>query len=211
MSGPIHGRRRSSRTAAVRLPVLVPLAPALNLTLACGPASSASEQVAQANPSVATNIALIIDPPQAKAGVAQVKLANIPPGAFLAPQSSQQAAPINQIPINQIPINQIAENAPINQIPINQIPINQIPINQIDSGFAAFTQQIEELGDIQLASIPLTREGGWEAVLAGTTLDGLPLQSVTLRDVYALVPPPEPLQAGAAHPLELGELDLSRS
>ncbi len=190
------------------------LAPGTVVTMtAMGETASTSEfsACATVQPGViATNLSLVPEPTSAAAGAARVKLADVPPLTLLQPQSSQQAAPVNQTPVNQTPVNQLATtNAPVNQTPINQTPVNQTPVNQ--SGFAELTQSISQLGSIQLSSIPLLRIGGWDALLANTPLAGIPLQNVTLRDLYALNPLPGPLQANATNPITIGELDLSRN
>jgi len=71
---------------------------------------------------------------------------------------------------------------PLNGLPINGLPLNALPLN----------------------ALPLTTPGGWEAALAGTSLAGLPLQTITLQQVLAL---PSPQPAAIAH-LTLGELDM---
>jgi CSLREA domain-containing protein len=158
---------------------------------------------------IATNLSLTAAPASVAAGAAQVKLSSIPPSVLLQSQSNQQSAPVNQTPVNQTPINQTAAtSAPVNQTPINQTPVNQTG----GSGFAGLTQTIPALGSISLSSIPLVHpSGGWDVVLAGTPLAGIPLQNVTLRDVYALNPPPGPLAPNSTNPLTIGDLDLSRS
>jgi hypothetical protein len=182
----------------------------------------------EAGGDIVSDLSLAPTTPTAEAGVAQVKLANIPPAALLASQSSAQSAPVNQTPVNQTPVNQ----TPVNQTPVNQTPVNQTPVNQTaatdapvnqtpvnqtpvnqtgGSGFPDLALTVAQLGDIQLSTIPLLRPGGWESVLATTSLANLPLQTVTLGDVYRLDPLPEPLRASAADPITVGELDLSKS
>ncbi len=106
-----------------------------------------------------------------------VPLAVIPLRAFEpAPPTGPDPAPINGLPINGLPINGL----PINGLPINGLPINGLPIN----------------------GLPLKTPGGWAAALLGTSLAGLPLQTVTLQQVLSLPSPPT---------IKLGDLDLSNS
>lgn len=164
-------------------------------------------------PPVVTSLSLT-GPAAVTAGAGTVPLANIPPSALIVPQATgTQAAPVNQSPVNQSPVNQL----PINQLatsraPVNQLPVNQSPVNQSGIGyFQELAGAIPALGDIALATIPLLRPGGWGALLAGTSLGAVPLQSVTLRQVFALVPLPEPLRPGGAGAITFDELDLAKS
>jgi len=136
----------------------------------------------------------VVDSVAIEAGVGSVKapgsvpLANVPPAAFLTnTASSQRSSPVNDVPVNDI----LLRGSPVNDIPVN------------DVGLDALAPQ---LGDVLLSTVPLLRPGGWEAALAGTALAGRPLQNVTLRDVFELIPVPAFLAT-----LDLGELDLSNS
>ncbi len=117
----------------------------------------------------------------------KVPLANVPPAAFLGNGASNaRSAPVNDIPINEVQLR----DSPVNDIPIN------------DVGLSALAP---ELGDVLLSTVPLLRAGGWEAVLAGTSLAQRPIQNVTLKDV---------LTAGSGvdvSGLTLADLDLSHS
>ena len=71
------------------------------------------------------------------------------------------------------------DSSPLGSIPLGSIPLGSIEINGLP------------LGSIPLNTIPLGSIGGWEALLDGTDLENVPLQTITLDDVLALVPPPE--------------------
>ena len=82
-----------------------------------------------------------------------VKLANVPPSVLLRPQSTAQAAPVNETPVNETPVNE----TPVNELPVNDLPINETPVN--DLGFDDLAATVPALGNITLASIPLLRHG----------------------------------------------------
>ncbi len=44
---------------------------------------------------------------------ARSKLANVPPSVLLRPQSTAQAAPVNETPVNETPVNEL----PVNELP----------------------------------------------------------------------------------------------
>jgi CSLREA domain-containing protein len=159
-------------------------------------------------PPVATNLTLTPSTGQTPAGAARVQLSNVPPSVFLQPQSTNQAAPVNDTPVN---------DTPVNDLPVNDLPVNDLPVNDI--GFDSLSLSLPALGDTALSSIPLLRPGGWAKVLSdapGTPLAGLPLQSVTLRDYYrlgTLVPDqnPETRATNPIAPITLADLDLTHS
>ena len=152
-------------------------------------------------PPVVANVQLT-GPGSTEAGAGTVALANVPPSVLLRPQSTAQAAPVNETPVNETPVN---------ELPVNELPVNETPVNEL--GFDDLAGTVPALGSITLASIPLLRTGGWIAALTGTPLAGVPLQNVTLRDYYALPTSvnPETRTLDPIPPIQLGELDLSRS
>ena len=58
------------------------------------------------------------------------------------------------------------------------------------------------LGTIPISSIPVNVDRGWDGLLEGTALAGIPLQNVTLAEVLALNLP-------GVNQLQLQQLDLS--
>ncbi|MDX6451041.1 MAG: large repetitive protein [Gaiellaceae bacterium] len=139
------------------------------------------------------------------------RLADLPLRAFEPAPAGVTPAPINGLPINGLPINGLPINGlPINGLPINGLPINGLPINGLPiNGLPINGLPINGLpiNGLPINGLPLTTPGGWAAALAGTSLDGLPLQTITLQQVLAL---PLPQPAAIAH-LTLGQLDLSNS
>jgi hypothetical protein len=137
-------------------------------------------------------------------------LTAIPLRAFESPASGTAAAPINGLPINGLPINGLPINGlPINGLPINGLPINGLPINGLPiNGLPINGLPINGLpiNGLPINGLPLTIPGGWATALQNTPLAGLPLQSITLKQVLDLPNPPPAI----AH-LSLGDLDLSKS
>ena len=127
---------------------------------------------------VLTNVQLTAQP-SVKAGAERVDPGDIPAGA--------------------IPMQKLAQAfAPLNQVDLAGSPLNQIPLNQI--GFAG---QSSLLSTVLLSQIPLLRKS-WSQVLAGTTLAGVPTQSVTFAQALAAAP-------SGVGAITLGEIDLSAS
>lgn len=139
-----------------------------------------------------------------------IPIAGIPLRAFEPAPAGITPAPINGLPINGLPINGLPINGlPINGLPINGLPINGLPINGLPiNGLPINGLPINGLpiNGLPINGLPLTTPGGWAAALAGTSLAGLPLQTVTLQQVLALPTPPP-----AIANLTLGQLDLSNS
>jgi uncharacterized repeat protein (TIGR01451 family) len=130
-----------------------------------------------------TGLALTVDEEEIGAGAAAVPIADIPVSAMRLLSSVVAGAPLSSIDI---------ENSPL-----SSIPLSSIPLSSIDVGGTL-------LSSIPLSSIGLSSIGGWEAILAGTELQGVPLQFLTLEDVLALDPLPPGLAA-----ITLADLDLS--
>jgi hypothetical protein len=132
-------------------------------------------------------------------------IADLPLRAFEPAPTGTTPAPINGLPINGLPINGLPINGlPINGLPINGLPINGLPINGLPINGLPINGL--PINGLPINGLPLTTPGGWAAVLQGTTLAGLPLQTVTLQQVFALSPRP-----AAVEHLTLGQLDLSNS
>jgi hypothetical protein len=86
----------------------------------------------------------------------------------------------------------------LHSIGLHSIGLASIGLHSI--GLASIGLHSIGLHSILLSDAPLLQEGGWEAYLAGTPYEGLPLQSVTLADVLELRGTPE---------VTLADLDLS--
>jgi ABC-type oligopeptide transport system substrate-binding subunit/Tol biopolymer transport system component len=111
------------------------------------------------------------------------------------------ALPLNGLPLNAMPLNALAQKG----LPLNAMPLNALPLN----GLAVDGTPLNglPLNGLPLNGLPLNLPGGWTALLANTPLAGVPLQSVTLLDVFNL-PQPRPAAIDA---LTLGDLDLANS
>jgi uncharacterized protein YjbI with pentapeptide repeats len=135
------------------------------------------------------NLGLTVDKTQAPAGIAAVPLADVPVSA-LTQGSGPASAQLSSIQLSSILLSSIQ---------LSSIQLSSIQLSSI------------QLSSIQLSSIPISRPGGWEAILQGTSLEGVPLQDVKLVDVLSLNPPPAALSPSSPNPLTLADLDLSQT
>ncbi len=108
-----------------------------------------------------------------------VALDAIPSDRLLAGASAIVGAPLGAIEldarVDAAPLGAIGLDAtPLGAIPLGAIPLGAIPLGAIP------------LGAINLMDLPI--DGGWDAVLAGTTLEGRPPQTVTIEEVFDEVP-----------------------
>jgi hypothetical protein len=117
-----------------------------------------------------------------------------------------QSVPVSGISLSELtaPGDGTAQSTPLDGIPLDGIDLALSPLDGIPLDGIGLTPQLlqQVLGGVHLSDIPLSTAGGWDAVLAGTSLDGVPLNTVTLADVYALANPP-------TNDISLGEIDLS--
>jgi len=121
-------------------------------------------------------------------------------------------AGLSQIPISAIPISALssAPGVPSAGIAHMDLSASQLSSIQLSSILLSSIQLSSiQLSSIQLSSIPITRPGGWDAILLGTALEGVPLQDVTLGELAALNPPPAALSPSAVDPVTVGQVDLS--
>ncbi len=161
------------------------------MTRQAGSCDIGSFEGAADDPEVTVTVA--VDDPNPPVAVSSIPVADIPATALTVGTAANQASVVATTGISGVeasPINSI----PINSIPINSIPINSIPINSIAG---------ETLGSILLVDVPV--DGGWPALLAGSSLTG-PLQQYTLFDAFA---DPVAAEAIAAADLDLSELGLA--
>jgi WD40-like Beta Propeller Repeat/Peptidase family C25 len=117
-----------------------------------------------------------------------------------------QRVPISGISLSELtsPAGGTAQSTPIDGIPIDGIDLAASPIDGIPIDGIGLTPALlnEVLGGVHLSDVPISTPGGWEALLANTALGGVPLQTITLADVFALPSPP-------TGNLTLGQIDLS--
>ncbi len=96
---------------------------------------------------------------------ARVELADVPAETFIAAaRSALEASPLGSIPLGSIPLGSI----PLGSIPLGSIGLLEPEIRAL-------------LGGIALSTVPLTPPHSWESLLQGTTVAGVPLQSLSLQ------------------------------
>src|SRR5262249_43483011 len=78
-------------------------------------------------------------------------------------------------------------------------------------GFNSQTLSEDGLGGVPLNTIPLKPPLSWVSELQNTTLAGLPIQPLTLKDVLALPSPPSNLITPGPNAIGLKDIDLSLS
>jgi Tol biopolymer transport system component len=148
--------------------------------------SELSAGVVVAEPSVGATAEVTIAPQAGSATVtapARVELEDVPAETFIAAAKSA------------------LEPAPLGAIPLGAIPLGAIPLGAIPLGAIGFLDpQIRALLDgIALSTVPLAPPQSWSALLQGTSLAGLPLQSLSLKQA---------LDALAAQPAGIGAVPL---
>ncbi len=137
---------------------------------------SECQLASQEEEEAASGLTLTSDRAETPAGARAVPLAAIP-SSFL-PVFSGRSAPVDSIPVDSIPVDSIGPGStPVDSIPVDSIPVDSIPVDSI--GFELVpTAGLEK---ILLSSLPVD----WTAILAGSTLGALPLQTLTLADLRA--------------------------
>jgi Tol biopolymer transport system component len=138
-------------------------------------------------------------PVEPKAGLAQVAMADVPPSVLLAPPSTTASTPLGDTPLG---------DTPLGDTPLGDTPLGDTPLGDTSLGLRSL---LTELQTVSLSSLPLLREGGWPAVLVGTSLENRALQNVSLGDVLALTPRPAALDGQGSDDITLGDMDFSRS
>jgi CSLREA domain-containing protein len=102
---------------------------------------------------------------------------------------------LRSIALRSIDLNSTAlRSIPLRSIGLEALALRSIALRSIELESAALRSIA--LRSIPLSEIPLDEPGGWDAVLAGTSFEDLPLQAVTLEDL---------VQGG----VELGDLTLA--
>jgi CSLREA domain-containing protein len=168
-----------------------------------------SELSACFDPAAETTVTLALTAdPSVQAGAARVKYADVPLSVFArgsAPTGGTTgSAPLDAIPLDAIPLDAI----PLDAIPLDAIPLDAIPLDAIGLGSAVLDNT---LGGLPLTFVPLNPvrvPGGWDALLATTSLAHRPAVTVTLADVFGLQP--LPLKQDG-EPLSVADLDLAAS
>ena len=102
--------------------------------------------------------AVAIDPPPAETAITTLGATGLGQLGDDALAAGLQASPLRTIPLRTIPLRTIAMSAS----PLRTIPLRTIP----------------------LRTIPLLLPGGWEEALKGTSLEGVPIDALTLADAF---------------------------
>ena len=146
-----------------------------------GGTSEFSACLSTVQPPIATNLTLTPSSGTTPAGAARVQLGNVPPSVFLQPQSTNQAAPVNDTPVN---------DTPVNDLPVNDLPVNDLPVN--DLGFDDLAKNLPALGDTALSSIPLLRAGRLDEGALGRPGDAARRPAAAERHAARLLPARRP-------------------
>ena len=97
-------------------------------------------------------------------------------------------AALRSIALRSIALRSIAlrsidpESAALRSIALRSIALRSIALRSI--ALRSIALRSIALRSILVSDVPLEEEGGWDAALAGTPLEGLPLQSITIEDVF---------------------------
>jgi streptogramin lyase len=172
---------------------------------------------------LAANLQMTVDEPTIPAGASLVTLANVPGGRVPGIVDSPATSPLSGIPLSGIPLSGI----PLSGIPLSGIPLSGIPLSGIPlSGIALGTSPIGNftlgalglansfngtngLDNVLISSLPAI---DWNSILSGTTLAGLPPQSVTLKQVFAAAAASgQPTPSDKLNPLALKSSGLGGS
>jgi len=138
---------------------------------------------------VITGVGLSVDKTEAPAGISAIKLTDVPIEA-IANAGEPASASIDNVSLG---------SSSLSSISLSSISLSSISLSSIS------------LSSISLSSIGITYPGGWEAVTAGTPLQGVPPQEINLLQLVTLNPPAPALAPGSPQPLTLGQLDFSGS
>jgi hypothetical protein len=147
------------------------------------------------------SVSLAATPAQVNVGVQTVPIANIPTSVLAtaypsASTSSTADTALGRIALGRIALGRIdVNNSALGRIALGRIMLDDIALGRIS------------LADTELARILITEvnvEGGWEALLLGTALANVPLQTLTMADVLA-----DPIAGPRLQALDLTKLDVS--
>ncbi len=127
-----------------------------------------------------TGLSLSVDRTTAKVGADKVPLGSIPASALPLIAGGIQASPVGSIPVGSIPVGSIPVGSiPVGSIDLEASPVGSIPVGSIPVGSIP-------VGSIGLSSVLLSSLGiDLDDILAGSALEGLPRQSLTLDQLLA--------------------------
>ena len=124
-------------------------------------------------------------------GASTIPAANIP-GA-VSETSALFDTSLRSNPLRAFPLTA----APLRAFPLRAFPLRAFPLRAFFTAAAplrafplrAFPLRAFPLDTVLLSDLVLLTDGGWEQVLAGTPLAGVPLQALTMSDVQSLLDP----------------------
>ncbi|MEY2523228.1 MAG: large repetitive protein [Ilumatobacteraceae bacterium] len=147
------------------------------------------------------SVSLAATPAQVNVGVQTVPIANIPTSVLAtaypsASTSSTADTALGRIALGRIALGRIdVKNSALGRIALGRIMLDDLALGRIS------------LADTALTRILITEvnvEGGWEALLLGTALANVPLQTLSMADVLA-----DPIAGPRLQALDLTKLDVS--
>lgn len=150
---------------------------------------------------LAFSVALAATPTQVNVGVQAVPISNIPTSVLATAYPSASNSTTSDTALARIALARIAlaridvKASAWARIALARIMIDDLALARIN------------LADTALARILITEvtvEGGWQALLVGTALAGVPVQTLTMADVLA-----DPVAGPKLQALDLSKLDVN--
>ncbi|HEY8171573.1 MAG TPA: hypothetical protein VIH21_00675, partial [Dehalococcoidia bacterium] len=189
----------STPTATATTPATVT---ATNTSTRTPTSTATATATATFGPPQVSALSLSVDPTQAAAG-ATIPISDLEDA--LIEGAGPQPSAVRSIAVRSISPETVA----VRSIDVRSSAVRSIAVRSI-------LLEGLPLDDVLLAQIPIYRDGGWGAILKGTSLDGVPPQNIpvsTVLDFAGVDPtlPPPALQASppaGVQPLSLGEIDL---
>jgi hypothetical protein len=135
---------------------------------------------------------------------------SIPAGSIPAGSIPAGSIPAGSIPAGSIPAGSIpAGSIPAGSIPAGSIGLGDTPAGSIPAGSIA-------LSHVLLSQIPLRAGATWDAITAGTSLAGQPLNALTFENLRTSTPETAPgsgvaLALKRFNDLQLKQIDLATS
>lgn len=142
---------------------------------------------ATAEPAIA-DLSLTVEPAAGPHGIPEIDLDGVDVATLPLFPGELEASPLRASPLRASPLRASPLRAsPLRASPLRASPLRASPLRA--SPLRASPLRASTLPPLPLSSVPLLRDGGWTAVLAGppaTPFAGLPPQSVLLQDVLSL-------------------------
>ncbi len=147
------------------------------------------------------SVSLAATPAKVNVGVQTLPLSNIPTSVLATAYPTASTSTTADTTLARIAL----AGATLARIDVNNTTLARITLARIM--LEDITLARISLADTELARILITEinvEGGWEALLAGTALANVPLQTLTMADVLA-----DPVAGPRLQSLDLSKLDVS--